>query len=365
MATSVCAPADAEIPRVVHQSWRSRELPSTLRPMSESWSRLPGWRHRLWTDDENRALWAQHFPELLDVYDGYTRPVQRADATRLLYMHLFGGVYADLDVAPCHGMQAAVLPPATAAAQRPQLLLLREPSKGPKDAHKRYLTNFWLASAPGHPFWRHAIGQLRGRGQHRDVMSATGPYFLNAAWNTYREALEGAAAQAQAQAQPGGGGGGSGAAACAAQTRARISVLTFAEWQRGVAAHHWASTWHYGNATSDPLFQEWLGVDRSANCAEGAFTRVISSEWDCRKHRYRCPRRTWAVFEAECNLTKHGCPEALRRRQQREGEWRRREEKRAARATSGAAASAAAGGGGGRGKGHRGRGRGRGLLRDG
>ena len=78
MATSICAPADAEIPRVVHQSWRSRELPSTLRPMSESWSRLPGWCHRLWTDDENRALWAQHFPELLDVYDAEHRSARGA-----------------------------------------------------------------------------------------------------------------------------------------------------------------------------------------------------------------------------------------------------------------------------------------------
>lgn len=343
--TSVCAPAGAEIPRVVHQSWRSRELPSTLGPISESWSRLPGWRHRLWTDEENRALWAQHFPELLDVYDGYTRPVQRADATRLLYMHLFGGVYADLDVAPCHGLQAAVLPPAMVASQRPQLLLLREPSKSKqlKDESRRYLTNFWLASAPGHPFWRHAIGQLRGRGQHHDVMSATGPYFLNAAWNSYREALE------RTAAQPGGD------AACATQTHARITVLTFREWQRGVAAHHWAGTWHYGNATSDPMFQEWLGVDRSQNCAEGAFTKVITSEWECRKHRWRCPRRTWAIFEAECNLTKHGCPEAIRRRQQREAEWRRREEKRAARMTMGRGGAA-----GGRGHGRRGRGRGRG-----
>jgi hypothetical protein len=44
--------------QIIHQSWRAHELPSTLRPLSASWTQLSGWRHRLWTDDENRALWA-------------------------------------------------------------------------------------------------------------------------------------------------------------------------------------------------------------------------------------------------------------------------------------------------------------------
>ena len=95
---ATCPAATGPIPQIIHQSWRTHELPSTLRPLSASWTQLSGWRHRLWTDDENRALWAAHFPELLDVYDGYARPVQRADATRLLYMHVHGGVYADLDI---------------------------------------------------------------------------------------------------------------------------------------------------------------------------------------------------------------------------------------------------------------------------
>ena len=107
-AATTCPAGTGPIPQIIHQSWRTHELPSTLRPLSASWSHLSGWRHRLWTDDENRALWAAHFPELLDVYDGYARPVQRADATRLLYMHVHGGVYADLDVAPCDSAWAAL-----------------------------------------------------------------------------------------------------------------------------------------------------------------------------------------------------------------------------------------------------------------
>ena len=306
-AATTCPAGTGPIPQIIHQSWRTHELPSTLRPLSASWSHLSGWRHRLWTDDENRALWAAHFPELLDVYDGYARPVQRADATRLLYMHVHGGVYADLDVAPCHGLPSIVLNGSL------ELLLVREPSKSPRGDARRYLTNFWMASAPGHPFWRHAIALLRGRAKHADVMSATGPYFLNAAWMQYQKALRAAPA------------------ACAARAAARARILTFREWQRGVGAHHWASTWHYGEATSDPTFQAWLGVDLANNCAEGAFREVISTEWECRKHRYRCPRRTWAVFEAECNLTKRGCPEAREREARR---WAGQKKRRAEQANT-------------------------------
>ena len=98
------------IAHVVHQSWMTAQLPGELEPLSARWRRAgpSGWDHRLWTDDANRALWAAHFPELLPVYDGYPTAVQRADVTRLLYMHVHGGVYADLDVAPCDSAWAAL-----------------------------------------------------------------------------------------------------------------------------------------------------------------------------------------------------------------------------------------------------------------
>ena len=40
--------------------------------------------------------------------------------------------------------------------------------------------NFFMASAPGHPFWAFAVRLLPER-RSKPVMSATGPWFLNAA----------------------------------------------------------------------------------------------------------------------------------------------------------------------------------------
>ena len=89
-------PANATIPRVVHQSWKTAAAPSQLRPLSDAWASLDGFDHHLWTDAENRGMWARHFPELLPVYDGYTDTIAKADASRLVYMYVHGGIYADL-----------------------------------------------------------------------------------------------------------------------------------------------------------------------------------------------------------------------------------------------------------------------------
>ena len=67
----------------------------TLAPLAARWRGAPvGWQHWLWTDKDNRQLWSKHFPDMLAMYDAYPNPIQRADASRLLYMHVFGGVYA-------------------------------------------------------------------------------------------------------------------------------------------------------------------------------------------------------------------------------------------------------------------------------
>ena len=55
---------------------------------------------------------------------------------------------------------------------------------------------------------------------------------------------------------------------------------------------------------------------------------MISSEWQCRRSRGRCPRRTWAAFKAECNLTMYGCPEAREREARQRAKKRRAEQRR-------------------------------------
>ena len=55
---------------------------------------------------------------------------------------------------------------------------------------------------------------------------------------------------------------------------------------------------------------------------------MIFNEWQCRRSRGRCPRRTWATFKAECNLTMYGCPEAREREARQRAKKRRAEQRR-------------------------------------
>ena len=275
--------------------------------------RSRGWDYILWDDAANRKLWVEHFPLLLDVYDGYQSSIQRADATRLLYMHVYGGIYADLDVAPCDNLEGLLN-----SMDAPRLVLVREPGRGHNGTHASlYVSNFFMASSAGHPFWRHAIGMLRPRAKIQNPMSSSGPYMLNAAWQSYVKALR------------------TGQLRCAGQILHSAKAYSFPDWQASVAVHHWASLWHppknvgwenpedpYGhkgrrlprrNITKsvlprfDPDFQKWRGIDRSHNCPEAAFEDHINASWGCYRGGWPCPRPHWREYNHECNASRRGC----------------------------------------------------------
>ena len=250
------------VPPELHQSWYNRTLPTAVAPLVARWRAvLPHWKHRVWSDDDNRRLWKEHFPELLDLYDGYDVPIKRADATRLVYMAVFGGVYADLDVAPCDRMRAT-------QPGRHQLLLVREPKKlSPQigedlarvKQRSQPVTNFFMASASGHPFWRFALQRLRPR-RDKEVMSAAGPWFLNSAWLEFSK-----------QAEAGG---------CGQLLAKGTRVYTFVEWQATLASHHWSGSWHWnGTMVIDRHLHKWMGVDLSKNCPENSFELHINRTW--------------------------------------------------------------------------------------
>ncbi len=69
----------AKIPQLLHQSWKSEDLPSP----AESWRQSmldqnAGWQLVHWTDNDNAALVQTHAPWLQDVYDKL-HGVYRAD----------------------------------------------------------------------------------------------------------------------------------------------------------------------------------------------------------------------------------------------------------------------------------------------
>ena len=89
------------IPKILHFTWKSEQLPRQMQIYYDAWRRLhPGWDVRLWTDESMRSFVAEAYPDFLATYDAYPKMIQRADAFRYLVLGKLGGIYADLDVEP-------------------------------------------------------------------------------------------------------------------------------------------------------------------------------------------------------------------------------------------------------------------------
>lgn len=168
------------IPRVIHQIWKSAELPGYA---SDSWRKGPdGWQWRLWTDADLLALVRSHYPDLEALYLSYPHNVQRADLGRYLVLDHCGGLYTDLDT-ECVG-------PLLPLEAEDRVVLCEEPVEhrhhGLPYGLERLYFNGTMAGPAGHSFWAHLIATVRRCAHARDhVLESTGPMVLTGAVLSY------------------------------------------------------------------------------------------------------------------------------------------------------------------------------------
>ena len=82
-AVNASAIGPAVIPAVIHQTWKTADIPQQWRAARQSCVDMhPAFHFRLWTDEDARALIARDLPELLPTFDSYLFDIQRADAIR-------------------------------------------------------------------------------------------------------------------------------------------------------------------------------------------------------------------------------------------------------------------------------------------
>jgi hypothetical protein len=181
MAISV----SAGIPRIIHQTWRSRDHP-VKKGDPKSWEALePGWRYMFWSDEDLHAFMAAEFPQLLPMFEGYPRPVQRADLARYCLLKHFGGLYTDIDT-------ICMASPEPLAGD-PRVVLSEEPRVQHFPARYRGMRSLWfngtMASPAGHPFWDRVIDLCTLMYPRRDfdVLETTGPLILSAAVESWPE----------------------------------------------------------------------------------------------------------------------------------------------------------------------------------
>ena len=86
------------IPRILHQSWKSKKLPWRWKHAIAAVKRWhPEWEYRLWDDEMINVYVQEHYPDFYPIFSGFSRNIMRADVMRYILMHDFGGMYCDLD----------------------------------------------------------------------------------------------------------------------------------------------------------------------------------------------------------------------------------------------------------------------------
>ncbi|KAL6721062.1 hypothetical protein ACLMJK_000162 [Lecanora helva] len=150
------------IPKLLHQSWINETIPTKFEEWSESCREVNSdWEWVLWTDEDNLKLVEKYAPWFNLTYEFLRSEIYRADAARNIYMHIFGGVYADLDT-------ECLLPYETMFEKHDTSAVLYSDSSfidskgerkaffgrmGMDDDSMHSIPNAFMASTPGHPFW--------------------------------------------------------------------------------------------------------------------------------------------------------------------------------------------------------------------
>jgi hypothetical protein len=165
------------IPKILHQMWRDEALPERWAALRSTWAHhLPEWEHRLWTDASLREFVGTCYPDFLPVYDGYGSGIMRADAARYLLLDHFGGVYADLDTECLRPLEPLLSGERLLLPLEPELHLSAKVSASA--GMRRIVGNAWMASEPGHPFWKLVVVEMTQRRKNAGPLDATGPFLL-------------------------------------------------------------------------------------------------------------------------------------------------------------------------------------------
>lgn len=160
------------IPKIVHQTWKSKDLPLRWQKFRESWKAFhPDWEFQLWTDEDNMRLVEKDYPDFLHLYTSYEYPVLKADFARILYLHKYGGIYADLDL--------ELLRPLDRIVEKPYLIMGEERGGMGKAINNRdFVINAFMASPKGHRFWEMLIDRLRITFRPRKFLESRGHYIM-------------------------------------------------------------------------------------------------------------------------------------------------------------------------------------------
>lgn len=168
------------IPRILHQTWKTDQVPAKFAHHLQSWRRLhPDWHFEFWDDHSSRELMAEKYPKHLRQYDRMSG-IKRADIARLVALSVYGGVYADIDVEATRSLEPLLV----AAEASDAAVLLGEENfvHSVLLEHKSepLVSNAVMIGAAGHAFWEEVLQEIFSKSWcGEDPVQCTGPRIVD------------------------------------------------------------------------------------------------------------------------------------------------------------------------------------------
>lgn len=166
------------IPKIIHQTYKTKNLPELYKPYQKSLLALhPNWEYKLWSDEENDIFLRNIYPDFYSVYMSIPVKIMKIDFIRYVYLYHFGGLYLDLDyemLKPFDIIQYSIVLP-----------------RESEDFSPIYLGNSIIASEPKHEFWQillnniaNTIPKLSEYIDEETVINTTGPGMVTKVYNS-------------------------------------------------------------------------------------------------------------------------------------------------------------------------------------
>lgn len=214
-SSGIPAPQAMESPgiaRIIHHMWLDRKMwdnkgpPASRKDYGEYCDRLQrmnvGFEYRFWNRKMVSELWDD--PMLApwkDFYKTLRHHIETCDVSRYAIMFVHGGLYMDLDFIPQKDFADLLyhpdpherdlcFPDTPLPPPRPRRIgLVWEPTEHAHMYGERpFISNSFLASEPGHPFWSGLLDFIMARYHGRfNVVKSTGPWMIG---EYYRSLLQ-------------------------------------------------------------------------------------------------------------------------------------------------------------------------------
>lgn len=172
-----------QIPKIIHQTWKSNDIPENLKEFVNSWRRIhPEYVFMLWSDDDNLELIKRKYPQFLELYLNIPTPVMRSDFARYVVLYHHGGFYIDLDVMCYKSLESLPI------KENHELILTEEhPTHGIEFGLKQIVTN-WFFGCIKHSNLMDSIikivqKNLQNSPTNTEPLHITGPFMMTKAYN--------------------------------------------------------------------------------------------------------------------------------------------------------------------------------------